>query len=438
MATINVVVGPPCAGKSTLVSASREPDDVVVDFDLIASALGSAQGHGADGSIREMAFRARRSVVRGVIGGIPHDSWVIHTNPSKSQVQKYYTAGAVFHLVDPGKDVCLSRAEKDNRPDGTVEAIESWYESPPSLEVDEDTESEPLALIWSNSMQLNLKARGLRSELSPRALEKWNPSIQAAVDSSDATITIYGVIGEDWYGEGVTLNRVDAALRSIGDRPVTVYINSPGGDMFEGIAIYNRLREHSQKVTTKVLGIAASAASVIYLAGEDREVASSAFLMIHNCWCCMCGNRHALRDVADDMEEFDAAMADLYAETSGQSSEDVAGMMDDESYIRGKRAVELGLATGLLSAGEVVERETEATQQANAMKAMDVALAKAGMTRSERRELFANFKSSTPRAAGGGTPRAASTDTPSAVAPDLAASLDAVQKILSQIGGNNA
>lgn len=287
-------------------------------------------------------------------------------------------------------------------------------------------------------MTLKAPSRGMRSELSPRALEKWNPSIQAAVESSETTITIYGIIGEDWYGEGVTVNRIDAALRSIGDRPVTVYINSPGGDMFEGIAIYNRLREHSQKVTTKVLGIAASAASVIYLAGEEREVASSAFLMIHNCWCCMCGNRHALRDVADDMEEFDAAMADLYAETSGQPSEEMAGLMDDESYIRGKRAVELGLATGLLSAGEVVERETESTQQASAMKAMDVALAKAGMTRSERRELFANFKSSTPRAAGGGTRNAAPTDTPSAVAPDLAASLDAVQKILSQIGGNNA
>lgn len=264
-------------------------------------------------------------------------------------------------------------------------------------------------------MKLKTPPRGLRSELSPRALEKWNPSIQAAVESSDTTITIYGVIGEDWYGEGVTLKRIDAALRSIGDQPVTVYINSPGGDMFEGIAIYNRLREHSQKVTTKVLGIAASAASVIYLAGEDREVASSAFLMIHNCWCCMCGNRHALRTVADDMEEFDSAMAELYAETSTQPVEDMAALMDDESYIRGKRALELGLATGLLAVGEIVERETEEAAQANAMKAMDVALAKAGMTRSERRELFASFKSSTPRAAGGGTQNAAPTDTPAAI-----------------------
>lgn len=268
-------------------------------------------------------------------------------------------------------------------------------------------------------MKLKIQSRGLRSELSPRALEKWNPAIQAAVESTSDTITIYGVIGEDWYGEGVTLKRIDAALRAIGERDVTVYINSPGGDMFEGIAIYNRLREHSHKVSTKVLGMAASAASVIYLAGEERQVASSAFLMIHNCWTILAGNRHYLRDVADDMQEFDAAMADLYAETSGQTVESMAEMMDDETFIRGKRAVELGLATGLLAADEVTERTTTETQQNNALKAMDIALAKTGMPRSERRELFANFKSGTPRAAGGDTPRAVPTDKPSAVALDL-------------------
>lgn len=268
-------------------------------------------------------------------------------------------------------------------------------------------------------MKLKIQSRGLRSELSPRALEKWNPAIQAAVESTSDTITIYGVIGEDWYGEGVTLKRIDAALRAIGERDVTVYINSPGGDMFEGIAIYNRLREHSHKVSTKVLGMAASAASVIYLAGEERQVASSAFLMIHNCWTFLAGNRHYLRDVADDMEEFDAAMGDLYAETSGQPVESMAEMMDDETFIRGKRAVELGLATGLLAADEVTERTTTETQQNNALKAMDIALAKTGMPRSERRELFANFKSGTPRAAGGDTPRAVPTDKPRAVALDL-------------------
>ncbi|WP_350025899.1 head maturation protease, ClpP-related [Pseudomonas fulva] len=284
-------------------------------------------------------------------------------------------------------------------------------------------------------MKHKIQSRGLRSEMSPRALDKWNPAIQAAVENTSETITIYGVIGEDWYGEGVTVKRIDAALSAIGDREVTVYINSPGGDMFEGIAIYNRLREHKQKVTTKVLGMAASAASVIYLAGSERQVASSAFLMIHNCWTFLSGNRHYLRDVSDDMEEFDAAMADLYAETSGQPVEDMAELMDDETFIRGKRAVELGLATGLLAATEVTERETEETGQANALKAMDAALAKAGMPRSERRELFATFKSGMPRAASGNTPRAVPTGTPSAAAPDLSASLSAATNLLNSLKG---
>lgn len=284
-------------------------------------------------------------------------------------------------------------------------------------------------------MKHKIQSRGLRSEMSPRALDKWNPAIQAAVEKTSETITIYGVIGDDWYGEGVTVKRIDAALRAIGDREVTVYINSPGGDMFEGIAIYNRLREHSQKVTTKVLGMAASAASIIYLAGTERQVASSAFLMIHNCWTFLSGNRHYLRDVSDDMEEFDAAMADLYAETSGQTVEDMAELMDDETFIRGKRALELGLATGLLAATEVTERETEETGQANALKAMDAALAKAGMPRSERRELFATFKSGMPRAASGNTPRAVPTGTPSAAAPDLTASLSAATNLLNSLKG---
>ncbi|CAK9889200.1 head maturation protease, ClpP-related [Pseudomonas fluorescens] len=286
-------------------------------------------------------------------------------------------------------------------------------------------------------MKLKIQSRGLRSEMSPRALDKWNPAIQAAVENTAETITVYGVIGEDWYGEGVTLKRIDAALRAIGERDVTVYINSPGGDMFEGIAIYNRLKQHSQKVTTKVLGMAASAASVIYLAGSDRQVASSAFLMIHNCWTFLAGNRHYLRDVADDMQEFDAAMADLYAETSGQATEDMAELMDDETYIRGKRAVELGLATSVLSSAEITERETEESTQSSALKAMDVALAKAGMPRSERRELFASFKSGMPRAAGGDTSSAIPPDKPRAVAPDLTASLSAATNLLNALKGTD-
>ncbi len=259
--------------------------------------------------------------------------------------------------------------------------------------------------------------RDLRCELSPRALDMWNPDLRAAVETATDTITMYGVIGEDWWGEGVTVKRIDSALRAIGDKPVTVYINSPGGDMFEGIAIYNRLREHSQPVTTKVLGLAASAASVIAMAGTQREVAKSAFLMIHNCWTWLAANRHGLREAADQMEEFDKAMIGLYADTSGQSEDVIEHMLDAETYLSGSSALEKGFATGLIAADEVKEAPDDSLTQAHASRKLDAALAKSGMPRSERRKLIAGIKTSKPNAAGG--------DTPSAVAPGtLSAALD--------------
>src|SRR5690606_22249784 len=96
------------------------------------------------------------------------------------------------------------------------------------------------------------------------ALARWSPEIRAADDSG---ISILGHIGESFDGSGVTARRIAAALRSSGEKDVTVAINSPGGDFFEGVAIYNLLREHKAKVTVKVMGLAASAASVIAMAG---------------------------------------------------------------------------------------------------------------------------------------------------------------------------
>ena len=136
------------------------------------------------------------------------------------------------------------------------------------------------------------------------ALDRWQPGVQAAADT-DNSISSYDVIGEDfWTGEGVTVKRIDAALRKIGNRDVVVNINSPGGDVFEGIAIYNRLREHPAQVHVRVLGLAASAASIIAMAGDKIEVGEAAFIMIHNAWVMAVGNRHDMAEVAAFLEPF--------------------------------------------------------------------------------------------------------------------------------------
>lgn len=191
-------------------------------------------------------------------------------------------------------------------------------------------------------------------ETLPSALDRWDGGIKAAA-TDDNSISVFDVIGQDYWGEGITAKRIAGALRAMNGADVTVNINSPGGDMFEGTAIYNLLREYEGHVTVKVLGIAASAASIIAMAGDDIQIGRGAFLMIHNCWVYAMGNRHDFAELAQSLEPFDTAMADIYAARSGLDIAAVQKLMDGESYIGGSDAVAKGLADSLLSADAVID-----------------------------------------------------------------------------------
>lgn len=251
---------------------------------------------------------------------------------------------------------------------------------------------------------LATKHSGVQWELPAAALEKWNPQLAAA--SSENTITILDYIG-DYWGEGVTARRISAALRSIGpDKDVEVLINSPGGDLFEGLAIYSLLKEHKGKVTIKVLSLAASAASVIAMAGDEILISRAGFFMIHNTWVMAMGDRNQMRNVAEYLEPFDEAMADLYSETTGLSASALMKMMDAETWMSGKSAVDKGFAHGFLNEDEITEDNKNNNNLA--AKKLDLILAKAGISRGERRKLVAEIK-------GSDTPGAVGADTPSAV-----------------------
>ncbi|MEB7559171.1 Clp protease ClpP [Kluyvera cryocrescens] len=241
-------------------------------------------------------------------------------------------------------------------------------------------------------------------DLPSSAMERWNGGIKAA-KSDENSISVFDVIGADWYGEGVTASRIAGALRATGGADVTVNINSPGGDMFEGLAIYNLLREYEGKVTVKVLGLAASAASIIAMAGDEVQIGRGAFLMIHNCWVCAMGNRHDLAQVAADMEPFDKAMNDIYGARTGLSAEAIEAMMNAETYIGGSDAVEKGFADRLLSADEIAD---DNDSPAAALRKLDALLAKTDTPRSERRKLLKALTGSKPGAAAdpAGTPGA--------------------------------
>lgn len=191
-------------------------------------------------------------------------------------------------------------------------------------------------------------------EIKPLALKRWNPGIRAASEE-EHSISIYDAIGQDpWSGEGVTTKRIAAALRSVNGADVTVNINSPGGDMFEGLAIYNLLRDYSGKVTVKVLGLAASAASIIAMAGDEIRIARAGFLNIHNCWVVALGNRQDLLEVASRLEPFDQAMAEIYASRTQSQLSAMQQLMDADTWLNGSAAVEQGFCDDLLKSDEVV------------------------------------------------------------------------------------
>ncbi len=236
----------------------------------------------------------------------------------------------------------------------------------------------------------------VRTEVTESAVNRWNPDVRAASDAKgDRVISVLDPIGEDWFGDGVAAKRIAAALRHMGPGDVQVNINSPGGDFFEGLAIYNLLREHDGGVNVKILGMAASAASIIAMAGDSVQMARASFLMIHNTWVVAAGDRHMFRDVADWLEPFDQAAVGIYAARSGLPEKELGQMLDKETWIGGDAAIEKGFADSFLASDEIgsqAQNVTDLTPKA-AQKKLDLVLATGNrIPKSERRELVAALK----------------------------------------------
>lgn len=260
----------------------------------------------------------------------------------------------------------------------------------------------------------NAKEKG---GVSPLAFDRWNPAIKAS-DENENTIGIYDPIGYDyWDDSGVTAKRISAALRSLDGADVVVNINSPGGDVFEGLAIYNLLREYKGHVTVRVLGVAASAASFIAMAADEIQIARAGFFMIHNAWTGLWGNRNDLRETADFLEQIDDTIADIYHVRSGLGMDELKADMDKERWINGRDAIDSGFADAFLPSDVVVEDTKNFTKEKVAAHKADILLAKAGMSRSSRRELIQDLK---------GTPGATNQATPSA-------SCDVLQDVLQSM-----
>lgn len=166
-------------------------------------------------------------------------------------------------------------------------------------------------------------------------------------------------------------------------------INSPGGNYFEGVTIYNLLKNHPAKVTVNVLGLAASAASIIAMAGDEILMGDGANIMIHNAMGVVYGNKEEMQNIIGLLSKLDDEMADVYVARTGIHKALVQSMMSAETWISSNDAVEQGFASGHLHEEDMtLNNHQKEVTNSTYLRFIENSLKKEGKTKSQRREIL--------------------------------------------------
>lgn len=199
-------------------------------------------------------------------------------------------------------------------------------------------------------------------------MNKWY-DIKARANAAGekaAEVFIFGDIGESWWGESVTAADFVKEVAALDVEAITVRINSYGGSVSDGLAIFNALRRHKASVTTTIDGVAMSIASLIAMAGDEVEMAENAILMIHAPWGGLMGNSKEMREYADVLDKMAGAMATSYAARSGKSVDDMLALLTDgeDHYYTADEALAEGFVTATTPALAIAASAKEVTQPA--------------------------------------------------------------------------
>jgi ATP-dependent Clp protease, protease subunit len=174
-------------------------------------------------------------------------------------------------------------------------------------------------------------------------------------ETSTTEISIYGVIGTSWWRDSFSASDIDKALNEAGTNDVIINLNSPGGDAFDGISIFNRLKRHEGKVAIHVDGWACSAASVIAMAADELTMGLGSMMMIHEASNIVWGTKKDMRKEADVLEELEEGLVDIYMTKANVSREEIREKVDAETWFSAKKAVEIGFADKAEGVNQVEE-----------------------------------------------------------------------------------
>jgi len=166
--------------------------------------------------------------------------------------------------------------------------------------------------------------------------------------NKEGELLIYSEISSDsWWGDETTPKKFKEDLDNLGEiDTLNIYINSPGGDVFAGVAIYNMLKRHKANKVVYIDGLAASIASVIAMAGDTIIMPRNAMIMIHKAWTFVGGNADDMRKMAENLDNIDVAISGSY-ERTGLNNEEILALMKSETWLTADEAIEKGFADEL-------------------------------------------------------------------------------------------
>lgn len=201
-------------------------------------------------------------------------------------------------------------------------------------------------------------------------------------EKNESTLTIYGVIGDSWWDDSTSAADIDNALKTVGSNDLVIHLNSPGGDAFDGIAIYNRLKNHPGKKTIHVDGWACSAASVIAMAADDLIMGAGSMIMIHEASTIVWGTKNGFRKEADLLEKLEDGLIDIYMTKANIERDEIKNMVDNETWFSANEAVTIGFATS--TATKSVEESPEIVNLRSQVQSMQNELQQLKTTEPEK------------------------------------------------------
>lgn len=204
--------------------------------------------------------------------------------------------------------------------------------------------------------------------MSKQATQSQKPWYRMEAKGDTAEIVIYDQIGQSMWGDGYGAKKFNADIKALGSvKNINVRLNSPGGDVFDGQTIFNRLLAHKANVTIYIDGLAASIASVIAMAGDKVVMAENALFMIHNPWSFAMGTSEDMRATADVLDKVKDALLTAYTRKSDLSDEKISALMDAETWMTAKEALEFGFVDEI-GVGQDIQNSFDLSKFRNAPK----------------------------------------------------------------------